>query len=178
MVRAHIRGFAAITLLTLLSATLVVDAQPPRRPWNDQPWELPKARGQSVAIALKTDPLEDPEAACVALQIGMNLMMSTLSVNGASVDVEPARDVTLFPTLGGVELVNPANDFSATDCMTQSGPMPLSDILAGYTGLGGRVLVCGLCAAARGITAPTDGAIGNAQQVHELFLYSDKVIDF
>lgn len=178
MARAHAPGLAAIALLTLVSITLVANAQPPRRPWNDQPWEIPKARGQSIAIALKTDPLEDPEAACVALQIGMNLMMRSVSVNDASVDVEPARDVTLFPTLGGVELVNPANDFSGTDCLTQSGLTPLSDVFSGFTEMGGRVIVCGLCAAERGITEPTYGAIGNAQQVHELFIYSDKVIDF
>ncbi|MBK1722046.1 DsrE family protein [Thiocystis violacea] len=175
------RGLAAVSLLLLLLMTaLAASAEQFRRPWGEPVWEPPHPRGQSIAITLKTDPTQDHEAACVALQIGMNLLMTAVTVDRAQVDVEPARDVTLFPTLAGVELVNPANDFGTEEyqCATQDGPTPLRDILANYVWMGGRVVVCGLCAIDRGITEPTYGAIGTAQQVHEMFLYADKVITY
>ena len=61
---------------------------------------------ENVVISLNTDPTKDPEPACVALQIGMNLLMTDLD-NDKIDDVVPADVVTLFLTTGGVELVNP-----------------------------------------------------------------------
>lgn len=133
---------------------------------------------EKVVISLKTDPTKDPEPACVALQIGMNLLMSP---GGAA----PADDVTLFVTTGGVELINPDNSIHNRTkpkpvCTTPDGvkTASLQALLAGFQGMGGNVMICPLCAMSREITEPTDGVMGNGGSIHNLFLNADKVITF
>jgi sulfur relay (sulfurtransferase) complex TusBCD TusD component (DsrE family) len=139
--------------------------------------DISSADGQEkVIISLKTDPTKDPEPACVALQIGMNLLMSP---GGAA----PADDVTLFVTIGGVELINPHNSiYNRTKpksvCTTPDGVASLQDLLTGFQGLGGNVVICPLCATNRGITEPVTGDMGDGLGIHNLFLYADKVITF
>jgi hypothetical protein len=72
-------------------------------------WEPSADHVESVVIAIKSDPLSDPEPACVALQIGINLLSDTIMPPAAGVPVVPADEVILFPTLAGVEVVNPNN---------------------------------------------------------------------
>lgn len=145
-------------------------------------WELSADHVETVAISIKTDPLLDPEAACIALQIGMNLLMDSINVGGNSVPVKPADTVILFPSLGGVELVNPENEtqFDKKICFTPAGPnsRSLNQLLTGFENLGGKILACPLCAAARGIKEPSRGDIADGVDIHNLFLYSDRVIDF
>ena len=43
---------------------------------------------------------------------------------------------------------------------------------------GSEVLICPLCSASRGITDPTQGKDASAEEIHNLFLFADKVIDF
>jgi len=43
---------------------------------------------------------------------------------------------------------------------------------------GGKVMICPLCATSRGITEPTAGVPGTAVEIHNLFLFADKVITF
>jgi len=139
---------------------------------------------ENVVIALKSNPLVDPEAACVALQIGQNLMMD--------IGDGPAEQVTLFPTLDGVEIVSdkmlPAevlpNGRIKTypphlDCLTPNGYVPLPEVLRAYWEMGGDIVVCPLCWTTRheGET-PIYGVVGNGGQIHNLFLNADKVIDF
>ena len=133
---------------------------------------------ENVVISLKTDPTKDSEPACVALQIGMNLLMSP---GGAA----PADDVTLFVTTGGVELINPDNSIhNRTNpkpvCTTPNGvkTASLQDLLVGFQGLGGNIMICPLCATSRGVTEPTDGVMGDGGSIHNLFLNADKVITF
>lgn len=144
---------------------------------------------EKVVISLKTDPTKDPEPACVALQIGMNLLMSP----GGAV---PADDVTLFVTTGGVELVNPHNSIHnrakpKAVCTTPNGinTASLQDLVVGFEGMGGSIMVCPLCAISRGFgvldpetgeiqNPPTNGAMGDGLSIHNLFLEADKVIDF
>ena len=139
---------------------------------------------ENVVISLNTDPTKDPEPACVALQIGMNLLMSDL--NGDEIDdVVPADDVTLFLTTGGVELVNPHNSIYNRKkpkpvCTTPGGvnTASLQALLQGFQMRGGKVMICPLCATSRGITEPTAGVPGTAVEIHNLFLFADKVITF
>lgn len=133
---------------------------------------------EKVVISIKTDPAKDPEPACVAIQIGMNLLMS---IAGTA----PADDVTVFLTTGGVELINPDSAInkrkvSKRVCTTQSGvnTASLPDLLMSFEGLGGNVVICPLCALSRGITEPTAGEIANGLGVHNLFLSADKVLTF
>jgi hypothetical protein len=106
----------------------------------------------------------------------MNLLMSP---GGAA----PADDVTLFVTIGGVELINPHNSiYNRTKpksvCTTPDGLASLQDLLTGFQGLGGNVVICPLCATSRGITEPVTGDMGDGLGIHNLFLYADKVITF
>ena len=169
----------AVVFVTLFVAGTVSYAGPGKSQ-SGNGWELSANHVETVAISVKTDPLVDPEAACIALQIGMNLLMDSIKVDGEFVSVKPADEVILFPSLGGVELINPQNDdvFSDPICTTPSGPKTLNQLLFGFDKLGGVVLACPLCAARRGITAPTYGSIANGVEIHSLFLYSDRVIDF
>jgi hypothetical protein len=145
-------------------------------------WEPSADHMESIVIAIKTDPLVDPEPACVALQIGINLLMDTIPVQGNYFSVTRADEVTLFPTIGGVELINPDNDLALAQpvCDTPAGPSSgsLAELLQGFVNLGGEVVVCPLCATRRGITEPTYGIMGNGVDIHNLFLEGDKVIDF
>ncbi|MGI9318422.1 MAG: DsrE family protein [bacterium] len=134
---------------------------------------------EQVVISIKTNPLKDPEPACVALQIGINLLMD---LNGT---VLPADKVILFPTIDGVELINPDNQINKRkkpklDCDTPAGESTasLSQLLETFVELDGEVVICPLCANSRGITDPTQGKMGTAEDIHNLFLYADKVIDF
>jgi sulfur relay (sulfurtransferase) complex TusBCD TusD component (DsrE family) len=140
---------------------------------------------EDVVISLHTDPTRDPEPACVALQIGINLLLSEVPVGDAMVPVTPADAVKLFLTTGGVELVNPDNNIykrakPKAVCDTPAGPSTasLQQLLNGFVANGGEVVICPLCANARGITDPTFGAPANAEQIHNLFLFADKVINF
>jgi hypothetical protein len=143
-------------------------------------WEPSADHLESVVISLHTDPLVDPEPACVALQIGINLLMDTIPVGQDNITVTPADQVILFTTIGGVELINPEKDFSEPVCDTPAGPKSrsLAQLLQGFVNLGGEAVACPLCAMSRGITEPSYGIVGNGVDIHNLFLHGDKVIDF
>ena len=151
-------------------------------------WEqlLPSSDGYgNVVISLGTDPTKDPEPACVALQIGMNLLMSDLNGPAAGGGVTPAERVVLFVTLDGVELVAPGSDdpkskISKQTCRTAGDSAPLSAILSRFVDLNGEVVVCPLCWIERGYIGqdPTYGIVASGFDIHSLFLYADKVITF
>ena len=147
-------------------------------------WEPSADHLESAVISLHTDPLVDPEPACVALQIGMNLLMDTINVDGNHIPVTPADEVTLFATTGGVQLINPKNDLAEIDCEVPvseelpEGKAPLDQLLKDFVSLGGEVVVCPLCARTRKISEPTYGNMGSGPEIHDLFLYGDKVINF
>lgn len=169
------------TLCALVLAASASYANPPK-PIGSLKWAEPSVdRLESVVITLKTDPLEDPEPACIALQIGINLLLSEVPGQpGETVSVTPADRVVLFPTLDGVELVNPTTDLKPPDCDTPLGlnTASLKGLLTRFTGLGGEVRSCPLCANQRDITVPTFGTIATGEDIHNLFLYADKVIPF
>lgn len=140
---------------------------------------------EQVVISIKTDPLKDPEPSCVALQIGINLLLGQVPVGDNFVPVIPADSVILFPTVEGVELINPDNQINKRKkpklvCDTPAGEntASLAGLLQTFVDLGGDVVICPLCASSRGITEPTQGIMGNAEDIHNLFLFADKVIDF
>ena len=51
-------------------------------------------------------------------------------------------------------------------------------LLAQFVDMGGEVVLCPLCTQARGIDEPTQGEDATAVEIHNLFLFADKVIDF
>ncbi|MFZ0789430.1 MAG: hypothetical protein WAM94_07385 [Chromatiaceae bacterium] len=110
-----------------------------------KPFE-PSVDGQeNIVISLSSNPTEDAEPACVALQIGMNLLMDDLDGTKPGGEVTPADRVVLFVTLDGVYLVAPQIDLSVQECLTAGGRKPLSGILSQFVTNGGEVVVCPLC---------------------------------
>jgi hypothetical protein len=186
-VRAHLKiTFAAMLVAGLAASVPVGYAAPANGVVANVVENLEPSVDQleSVVVSLATNPLDDPEAACVALQIGTNLLMNDLNEDG-EVDAIPADDVTLFVTLDGVYLVDPnpriQNYLNTTKCLTPKGRKPLADVLYGFVEMaGGDVVVCPLCWSERGNkgTQPTYGSVADAFVIHELFLYGDKVLSF
>ena len=158
-------------------------------------WEPSADQKETIVVSLKTDPTsgesieeirEAAEPACIALQIGTNLLKDMVMVGDNNVPVTPADSVTLFTTLGGVQLVNPDEEKQAIldDETVCFAPYPgglfqsLNQLLDKFVNNGGEIVVCPLCAITRGIMPEPPATMGNAEDIHNLFLYADKVIDF
>lgn len=137
-------------------------------------------RQESIAIVVQTDPRTTVEPACIAVQIGINLLSDDLDGDGKK-DAIAANQVSLFPTLGGVAI---AADLEAltpplANCRTANGESPLTALLDRFEQLGGKIIVCGLCWTSRfGDSEPSRGSLGDPWSVHNLFLYADKVLTF
>ena len=172
---------ATVFTVTLASAASYADEEDRERRGNPEHDD-----GEYIAITLQTDPVnEDAEAACVALQLGMNLLSDEVpDEENELTPVEPAKRVVLFPTLGGVQLINPDSDLMNLWCTVPDGTggftkAPLAMVLANYYDvMGGEIIVCPLCAEERGIDVPSYGTMGNGVSIHELFIDADKVIGF
>lgn len=163
-------------------------------------WEPSADHVEDVVISVKTDPLpDDAEAACVAVQIGINLLSEDLNGDDPGGEVTPADDVTLFLTLGGVnvlhpDVMNPKGEPLTCFTLDTSGmPVepepPLYALINRFWLEGGNIMVCPLCWFSRYPDGPmpvpppsSDVApaelIGNGAGIHDLFLKADKVIDF
>lgn len=156
-------------------------------------WEPSADHLESVVISLNSDPLVDEEPACVALQLGINLLSNTIMPPPIGIPVVPADEVVLFPTVGGVEIVNPANGkpdepdglLNKELCLSftpegEPTAVSLNQLLQRFTSLGGFIEVCPLCKAKRfpdedpNFHAP----VSNGVDIHNLFLFADKVITF
>jgi len=158
-------------------------------------WEPSADQRENIVITLKTDPtagasfdeiVEAAEPACVVLQIGTNLLKDMVMVGDNNIPVIPTDKVVLFTSIGGVQLINPDPEkqdvldnenvcFAPDETgMTKS----LNQLLNGFVMHGGEIVVCPLCAITRGIEPQPPAKMGNAEDIHNLFLYADKVIDF
>ena len=138
---------------------------------------------ETIVISLATNPIDDPEPACVALQIGRNLLMNDL--NGPIAEggeVTPADSVTLFATLDGVELVYEKNNLAEFECLTPGGIIKsLDTVLDEFLGQGGTILICPLCWSEReynGTEPLYDATVASPFDIHDRFLTADKVITF
>ena len=193
-------------LIAALTAVAFVTQAAPGKSQGSGGWEPSADHLESVVVSIKSSPLmeeeqegetvlvadeEGTEAACVAVQIGMNLLMSELKncLGETTAVVTPADEVLLFLTLGGVTAVGP--DIGAVEpapmCTTPCGPVPLTALIDNFAGMeGSEVIVCPLCWNTRygpctdeeGAVCPTHGEVADGVGIHDLFLYADKVIDF
>jgi len=163
-----------IRLFTVLSALIMLFASP---------MAIAKKGGiptriERIVISLQEDPLaEDPERACVALQLGTGLLKS-------------GAEVTIFATLGGVAIANQASLSSSSLCerVSMDGnlmePAPLSAILSNYLDAGGEILACPLCWVVRygdlmdSMDQLIEGDAVYADSPVPLLLEADKVIDY
>lgn len=127
----------------------------------------------------------------MALQIGINLLSNMVAVGENDIPVTAADKVVLFTTIDGVEIINPSEDKQEilnddTVCFAphedEEGnfkpDQSLNQLLGKFVDAGGEIVVCPLCAITRGITPEPPAKMGNAEDIHTLFLYADKVIDF
>jgi sulfur relay (sulfurtransferase) complex TusBCD TusD component (DsrE family) len=139
------------------------------------------ADGQKLVVSVKPNLYTESgyEAACVAVSLA-----SLLTANGAQ--------VTIFTTLDGVEMAN-VNTLTYVDlyaefvgkwaCTTSSGQRTLTELVNGFVGAGGTILVCPLCWTARfgteaGAELITGAAMGSPASLAAAFLEAEKVIDF
>jgi hypothetical protein len=161
---------------------------------------------QHVVITLQQDPLQNLEASCVGIQIGM----SQLALGS---------QVTLFPTLAGVGVVNnEVLDLLDPETVARPGrgrghafglgkgkkaepelclvggpngtvTMPLGDLLDAFVGMGGKIVVCPLCWFERYPETAADPAaleallyenaeMGASSAIPMLFYEANKVIDY
>lgn len=186
-------------MLTVIAVTLSiagsVSSAAPGKNNGIGGWEPSADHREYIVISIKTDPTvgetieeikEAAEPACVALQIGSNLLKSVVDVSGNNIPVTPADKVVLFTTIGGVELINPdpekqeiLNNTEVCFAPDSTGMYKsLNQLLNGFVLDGGEIVVCPLCAITRGISPEDPAKMGNAEDIHNLFLYADKVIDF
>ena len=124
---------------------------------------------QDIVLTLSTNPLEDPEVACLALTMGQFLRSSSKKVN-----------VTLFLKNDGVALADGDTVSLVTDdCQTPDGPVSLQENLEGFLADNNNNLVnCPICWGARfGMQLPDYGVL-DAAAIPPLLLGADKVIDF
>jgi hypothetical protein len=137
-------------------------------------------REETVVVSLATDPGFESEPACVAVQIATNLLSSDLNGDDTGGEVTPADSVVLFLTLNGVELVAPDSDFSGTFCVTPGEDEALSTLLGRLVDKGAEVLVCPLCWKDRypGQAPEFDAVVASPFDIHDLFLYADKILSF
>lgn len=161
----------AITLLWLTPFCVVADWQPPDTE-------------SDVVISLKTDPMSDPEAACLAVTLARVLKMR-------------GSNVTLFPTLDGVSLGDAhvvGSPRFKCDTPFSADPISLQENLEAFFELGGwsihNMVVCPLCWEKRygeetpyygflpsECTDPSD-PLDECYAVAIMLEHADKVIDF
>lgn len=127
-----------------------------------------------VVLSLQQDPAGDGlEAACVVLQLGTGLLKSP----------KKKAEVTIFATLDGVYIADQNTYDSTPMCDTLSsaglGEAPLLEVLNGYLGAGGEVLLCPLCYEVRkGDILLIDDPQIYLESPIPLLLEANKVIDY
>ena len=119
------------------------------------------AEGKDTVISVQTNPLDDPQPACVALQLGTGLL------NAGS-------RVTIFATLGGVGVAyaptvnNPSILCQRVNQLGQlQAAVPLKNVVDGYLAAGGEILACPLCWVVEYGDLPASAA--------DLYTYGDQV---
>lgn len=144
------------------------------------------ALAQDIVITLKTNPLANAEPACVALQLGLNLL--------TDIGEGPVNSVTLFPTVDGVAIASESMRLSEDgvyppllNCLApdpgnlnETIEVPLPEIVNAFSeNPNTNIVICPLCWKDRYEgESPIYGNLGSGPEIHDLFLKADKVIDF
>ncbi len=193
-----IRKYTLLSLAAILCVALATVATHPA-------FAVDAESQQHVVITLQQDPLQNVEASCVAIQIGMSQLKGS--------------QVTLFPTLAGVGVVNnevldlldpdeaarPGRGRGHTFwshkgkkaepelCLVSSPDgmvlMPLKALLDNFVGMGGKIIVCPLCWFKRYPETAGDldllaellyeyAVMGDPTTIRRLFTEANKVIDY
>lgn len=138
--------------------------------------------GQNVVVHLKRH-INDLQGAQVAVRLATVLESQVIDMPGGSPD-EPVN-VTLFLTLQGPRLIDPANP---QDLVFGSAPETLEQVVEGFLAAGGTIYACPLCATEIGLEPesellyreeyPDQVKIAGGPEIVRTFLCADKVLDF
>lgn len=148
--------------------------QPVNADWEDNFGGISKMDPQDIVVSLKSNPMSNPEMACLAVTFARSL-------SGA-----PHVNVTLFVTLDGVSL---ADDSVASSrrfkCDTPWGEISLIENLEAFIAENdNNMVVCPLCWKSRyGDELPDYGVLPGAAGVDptaigQMMLNADKILDF
>jgi len=157
-------GIAAIGLFQSVNADWM----------NDAGGVITAGDAQDIVISLKSNPMSNPEMACLAVTFA-----NMLSANGAN--------VTLFVTLDGVSLADESVASSRRfKCDIPSGEISLKENLEKF--LGGspgdtgynrdNMVVCPLCWNSRYDDEPPYYGFKSSEAVGKMILDAEKILDF
>jgi predicted peroxiredoxin len=174
MTHLNILSLAAALGLGMMASAAIADPEGP--PGLDCP------EGQNVVVHLKRH-INDLQGAQVAVRLATLLESQVIDMPGNSPD-KPVN-VTLFLTLQGPRLVDPANP---QDLVFGSAPETLGQVTEGFLAAGGKIYVCPLCATEIGLVPGDDLLyqdqysdqikIAGGPDIVKTFLCADKVLDF
>ena len=183
------RLFSAAWLLLLAAGftfgvSLAALAAPGKGIGNGPPAGLDCPEGQNVVVHLKRH-INDLQGAQVAVNLATVLESQVIDMPGNSPD-QPVN-VTLFLTLQGPRLVDPANP---QDLKFGSIDLTLEDLTKGFLEAGGTIYLCPLCAIEIGLNPAEDPELLYADDypgqvkiaakpdIVKTFLCAQKVLDF
>jgi hypothetical protein len=151
---------------------------------------------QDIVITLKLDPVEHPDAACLAVTLARSLR-GDFSQDGARATKakRPTKtNVTLFPTLDGVTIgdADVVSDPEIGKCATPEGQITFQENLEDFLcDTGNRddcpypddlnmnnLVECPLCWSERYPDQMPDYGVLNPAAVNDVLLNAEKVIDF
>lgn len=131
-------------------------------------------KGQDIVISFQRNPVEEAEAACLAVTLARSL-------------TQAGANVTLFPTLDGAHLGNVDVVESVEElCMTPWGQYTLQENLEAFLSsspdaeeldMMDNMLVCPLCWGARYPDQVPDYGVLNPPAVGALLLGAEKIFD-
>ena len=174
-----ILGIVAIGLFQPVNADWYVDTEIP----DDHEGGVSRGELQDIVITLKSNPMSNPEMACLAVTFARSLSNTDLNPTNAN--------VTLFVTLDGVTLA----DASVTRSRRFKCDFPLPDgqiieislkenLEAFIGGNANNMVVCPLCWISRyGDELPDYGVLPGAEGIDpkaigKMMLDADKILDF
>ena len=166
------------TFTLILGIVAVGLFQPVNADWlSDSGGGISAGEAQDIVISLKSNPMSNPEMACLAVTFARNLSADSTSLT---------NNVTLFVTLDGVSLADDSVTGSRRfKCETPWGEISLLENLEAFlAGNDNNMVVCPICWKSRyddelpdyGVLPGAEGVPGTA--IGKMVLDADKILDF
>ncbi len=162
------------TFTLILGVAAVGLFQPVNADWlNDSGGGISAGDAQDIVISLKSNPMSNPEMACLAVTFARSL--------------SAAANITLFVTLDGVSLADDSVVSSKRfKCDTPWGEISLIENLETFlAGNANNMVVCPICWKSRyGDELPDYGVLPGttegvpAEAIGKMVLDADKILDF
>mgnify|MGYP001551954703 CR=1 FL=1 len=168
-----------ITFTLILGIVAIGLLQPVNSDWEiDSDGGISRGDAQDIVISLKSNPMSNPEMACLAVTFARSLSNNDLNPTNAN--------VKLFVTLDGVTLADASVTRSRRfKCDTPWGEVSIRENLEKFIdGNHNNMVVCPLCWKSRyGEELPDYGVLPGAEGVDpkaigKMMLDADKILDF